>query len=180
MGNLVSLALCLLLCGCGSNLSQTFGKSKTGIPQPGDSKPTLPDNKLSGTVQLIDGTLLDLAQVAQPVVVIFVTYFCIPCKEESAHLADYFAIRAGLPTNALLITVLAGGSVEKAKVWGEKNRVSWSMASDPNGRVFVGLCSEKLTPCVLTQNLTSDPVINKHLGITGIDVLEKETGPWVF
>ncbi|MGE4131317.1 MAG: TlpA family protein disulfide reductase [Bdellovibrionales bacterium] len=169
MGNLVGLLLTFFLAGCGSNLPTTLG---------GEAKPQPKVEKIEGSVVLTDGSTLDLAGIDQPLVVMFVTYFCISCKEEAAHLSEYFAAKGGLPQNVKLVTILAGGDATKATRWAQKNKVTWTMTFDPSAENFKRLCPEEVTPCVLTRHPKTS--IEKHLGIVPVGQLEAETGPWEY
>jgi len=171
MGNLAALILAVAVAGCGSKLPNTFGAGPR-VPH----KPV----RLEGKLDLTDKSTLDLSQLNEPFVLMFVTYFCLSCKEEAANLAAHFALKGALPANVRLITVLAGGDGARAERWAQINKVSWSMAADFDASHFQRLCPEQLTPCVLTQNLASATPVTKHIGLVPIDQLEKETGPWQF
>ena len=178
MGAIVYIFSLFLLLGCGSQLPTTYGDSKAEV-QGGGKAQDSGLRKLEGRFQLLDGSHFDLATLDRPSVVIFATYFCISCQQEALAMSQYFLSR-GLPKNVAIYTILAGSSLERSRKWATKYGVNWNMGSDPNGTLFESFCPEKLTPCVLTQNLNLTPPVSKHMGVTSLDLLEKETGPWVF
>lgn len=168
MGTLIRIFIfSSLFLGCGSRLSTSYGEPRVDVQEQGG---------LSGALALTDGATVELSSVNQPIVLTFVTYLCISCREEAKSLAAYFQER-GLPRNIQIYTVLAGSGLEKAATWARKYGVTWKMAADPDGVLFERYCPEKLTPCVLTQKAKQ---VLSHYGLTPIEQLEKETGPWIY
>lgn len=170
MGNLILCLLAASLSACGRSLP-------TSLDQPRGDQTKV--QRIEAQLQLIDKSVLDFATLDEPVVLMFATYFCISCKEEAKNLAAFFAAKGALPKNARIITVLAGGDVARAERWAQINHVSWTMAADDDASVFQRLCPERLTPCVLTQNLNGAGII-KRIGGVPIEQLERETGPWLY
>jgi hypothetical protein len=165
--------------GCGANLPTSLGSDpKVRIESEPDSTK---QNDLKGVIALTDGTRIDLAQTAEPFVLMFATYTCLSCKGEATKLVQYFATKPGLPTNARLITVLVGGTPEQALRWRNRLGITWSVGVDPESRdpLFFERCTERLTPCVLIERPSSGLPVKKLVGDeASIETLEKESGPW--
>lgn len=169
MGNLI-LAVAFVLAGCGSKLPTSLD----------EVRPQEKVERIEGQLLTTQKATVDLSAVNEPLVLIFATFFCISCKEEAQALNAYFTIKGAHPKNVRIITVLAGGNPARAEQWAQINKVTWTMAADEDASVFQSLCSERLTPCVITQNLNSKPSIIKRIGKVPIEQLERETGPWLY
>lgn len=170
------LLLCIFLVSCGSRIPLTYGESKSNEPPTQTTQAG--GGVLQGQFPLTNGGSVQLESTTRPTILIFVTYFCISCKEETKELAAFFRQRGGLPKNADLYTILVGGDIEQAKNWQKRFGVEWSMGSDSKTDLFLRYCSpEKLTPCSVTYTPGAN-TYQKHIGIAGPEVLEKETGPW--
>lgn len=131
---------------------------------------------LEGKFLSSNGDVFDLQEIQNKnTVLIFAQETCAVCIEETKVIKKYLTNHEVTKIN--LYTLLVGADEEISQEWMANYGVTWTVGYDENLELFNRYCPDKLTPCVLIQDVQKGIVLQKS-GSQNISDLIKLSGPW--
>lgn len=133
---------------------------------------------MTGRVNLVDGTKLDLGTLSdKPVVMVFASDSCLSCAEEVKHIKEHLHNAKQPPANVNLISVIVGADLEDAVDWKDRLEVAWRVGFDMDSDLFKAYCPQDTVPCTVVFTPKDGVVLREH-GIVEVQRIVGLTGPW--
>ena len=136
----------------------------------------LEKKSLNGTFTSLKGESTLLTQYDnQPLVLMFVGFFCWTCVEEVESLKA--SLSNSIPKNIKFLSILIEEDPEVGQEWQEEHQVPWTVGTDPNGDLFDKYCQEPTTPCIILFDPQKGIVLRKT-GKVSVDQIKSLLGDW--
>jgi thiol-disulfide isomerase/thioredoxin len=139
----------------------------------------LSSEQLAGKYLDADDKSVSLLSDGDPVLVMFATDSCAPCRKEAEEMAAFIKAN-GLPTKLKVVSILVGANRSDLLAWSEsfgKDQISWVRGTDPDMELFNQFFEELVTPATVYIDLQANKVIRWQAPVT-IPEIQRETSPW--
>ena len=137
--------------------------------------------EFSGVFQDLSGNNISIQNFSRPTILIFASETCSVCRKEGRLLAETFK-KEGLtqPSNVDFYTIMVGNDFpEDAEFFARSLGIEWAMGVNTNDEIFIRLCRETVTPCIVTFHPQKQTVY-KFIGETEFSQLQEATELWEF